>query len=284
MQANDPSTTALHVAMHRAAHQVLDQPRVFDDPLARCVLGTEHASQLETDPRWTEQTPLLRLLRASLVARSRYAEDQLHDAVRRGVRQYVSLGAGLDTFSWRNPYPRAVLTVFEVDHPATQNWKRTQFEQAGLQVPETLVFAPVDFETQTIEQGLLQAGFDPGKSSFFSWLGVTPYLSEGAITETLKFVLALPPGSTIVFDYMVAPMLLSPPARRAFHRLAQWVATTSEPFVSWFEPSSLERLLLEMGFRSVTDLDPQAMNARYFQGRGDGLRVGSLTHVINAQV
>jgi len=142
----------------------------------------------------------------------------------------------------------------------------------------------VDFETQTIAGGLPQAGFDPGKATFISWLGVTPYLTKRAITDTLKFALALPRGSAIVFDYMVDPTLLSPPARHAFDRLAQWVAATGEPFVSWFEPSSLENLLLQTGFRQVTDLGPETMNARYFPNRDDGLRVGSLTHVMNAQV
>ena len=165
-----------------------------------------------------------------------------------------------------------------------EHWKRAQFDQAGIPVPDALVFAPVDFETQTIAGGLPQAGFDPGKATFISWLGVTPYLTKLAITDTLKFALALPRGSAIVFDYMVDPTLLSPPARHAFDRLAQWVAATGEPFVSWFKPSSLENLLLQTGFRQVTDLGPETMNARYFQNRDDGLRVGSLTHVMNAQV
>jgi methyltransferase (TIGR00027 family) len=115
-----------------------------------------------------------------LAARSRYAEDELHTAIKRGIQQYVVLGAGLDTFAYRNPYPQDVLHVFEVDHPATQIWKRTRLEEAGITIPRTLTFTPVDFEIQTLEDGLRRAGFDTSKAAFFSWLGVTMYLTSSA--------------------------------------------------------------------------------------------------------
>jgi len=284
VKENCPSQTALRVAMRRAAHQILDDPKVFDDPLALRILGVENASALDPKPEWLEETPLSGVLRASLAARSRYAEDELHLAVNGGVHQYVVLGAGLDTFAHRNPYPRGVLHVFEVDHPATQLWKRTGLKEAGIPMLETLTYAPVDFETQTLDDGLRQAGFDTSKSTFFSWLGVTPYLTNGAIAATLQFVASMPVGSGIVFDYMILPSLLNPDARRAFDSLAQRVASAGEPFQSFFDPSSLKSSLLDMGFGLVEDITPEEMNARYFQGRTDKLRFGSLAHVMNARV
>src|SRR5512137_207084 len=124
MEENRPSATAQRVAMRRAAHQLLDNPKIFDDPLALHIIGKENASALQTDPRQYETTPLSSYLRAFVAARSRYAEDELAFGVRRGVRQYVILGAGLDTFAYRNPYSEGALHVFEVDHPTTQTWKR----------------------------------------------------------------------------------------------------------------------------------------------------------------
>jgi len=142
----------------------------------------------------------------------------------------VAVGAGLDTFACRNPYPVGVLHVFEVDYSATQVWKRTRLKEEGIPIPETLTFIPTNFETQTLDDGLRQGGFDTSKTTFFSWLGVTPYLTSSAVTAALQFVASMPVGSGIVFDYMISPSLLTPTARRAFHSLAHRVALAGEPF------------------------------------------------------
>src|SRR5580704_4643658 len=153
MRSDAPSRTAQRVAMRRAAHQLLDNPIVFEDPLAVAIA--------EGDPEPSADAPLpySRALRAFLVVRSRYGEDQLARAVARGVRQYVVLGAGLDTFAYRNPFQSSGLHVFEVDHPATQAWKREQLRSAGIAVPQSLTFVPVDFERQVLPDELRQAGF-----------------------------------------------------------------------------------------------------------------------------
>jgi methyltransferase (TIGR00027 family) len=131
MREDRPSLTAYRVALSRAAHQLFDDPRVLDDPLALRIIGTQGAEELRSNRHRCAATPG-RYLRAFVVARSRLAEDLLADAVQRGVRQYVVLGAGLDTFAYRNPYPVSLLEVFEVDHPATQAWKRRLLAAAGL--------------------------------------------------------------------------------------------------------------------------------------------------------
>jgi methyltransferase (TIGR00027 family) len=279
MKENCPSATALRVAVRRAAHQMMDEPKVFDDPLALSILGMENEPAPQS---W--QTPLERGLRAFLAARSRYAEDELHSAVKRGVRQYIVLGAGLDTFAYRNPYTEELLHVFEVDHPATQVWKRERLEEAGIPIPETLTFSPVDFETQTLEEGLQRAGFDSGKCTFFSWLGVTQYLTSSTVIATLRFVASMPAGSGIVFDYTVAPSLLNPTARLVFDSLAHRVASAGEPFQSSFDPSLLKDSLNDMGFGQIEDLGPGDMNARYFKGYPDKFRSGGFTHVMNARI
>lgn len=284
MEENRPSRTALRVAMRRAAHQILDDPKVFIDPLALRILGMGNMSSKDAHHKWLDNTPLSRVLRASLVARSRYAEDELHAAIKRGISQYVILGAGLDTFAYRNPYPQDALHVFEVDHQSTQAWKRNRLDEAGIPIPRTLTFSPVDFETDTLEDGLRRAGFDAGKCTFFSWLGVTMYLTSNAIGSTLRFVVSMPAGSGIVFDYMISPSLLNPAARKVFDGLAQRVAQAGEPFETFFDPSSLRASLMNMGFAQVEDIEPGEMDARYFGGRGDELRAGRLAHVMHARV
>jgi methyltransferase (TIGR00027 family) len=284
VKENRPSATAQRVAMRRAAHQLLDDPKVFDDPVALRIIGKESASALQADPHQYEVTPQSSYLRAFVAARSRYAEDELALGVQRGIRQYVILGAGLDTFAYRNPYPEGALHVFEVDHPSTQTWKRARLEEVDITLPGDLKFAPVDFETQTLEEGLRGAGYDPGKCTFFSWLGVTEYLTTEAVMATLRFIASAPVRSGVIFDYMISPSLLTPAQRSRFDELAQRVASAGEPWRAFFDPGLLTRDLRAMGLGYVEDKGPEEINARYFNNRKDGLRVGSLSHVMIAQV
>jgi methyltransferase (TIGR00027 family) len=284
MREGRTSATAQRVAIRRAAHLLMDDPKVFDDPVALRIIGRESALALQADPRQFEMTPLSPYLRAFVAARSRYAEDELALGVRRGVSQYVILGAGLDTFAYRNPYPQGMLHVFEVDHPTTQAWKRALLEEVGITFPGDLTFAPVDFETQTLAEGLLGAGYDSGKCTFFSWLGVTEYLTTNAVMATLRFIASAPVGSGVVFDYMLSPSLLTAAQRSRFDALAQRVASAGEPWQAFFDPELLTRDLQAMGFGHVEDNGPEAINARYFKDRKDGLRVGSLSHLMKAQV
>jgi methyltransferase (TIGR00027 family) len=237
---------------------------------------------LQADPRQFDDTPLAPYLRASMAARSRYAEDELALGVQGGVTQYVILGAGLDTFAYRNPHP--ALHVFEVDHPNTQTWKRARLKESGISLPGNLTFAPVDFETQTLAEGLTGAGYDPRQGTFFSWLGVTPYLTAEAVMATLRFIASAPQGSGVVFDYLILPSLLTSAQRSRLDELAQRVASVGEPFQTFFDPALLANDLRAMGFGHVKDIGPDEINARYCANRKDGLRVGGLSHLMDARV
>src|SRR5580698_7847011 len=166
MRDTRASTTAMRVAMRRAAHQIFDDPKVFDDSVALAIVGPEGVAQLKTAGK--QHSSIARYLRAFMAVRSRYAEDHLARAIARGASQYVVLGAGLDTFAYRNPYVGTALRVFEVDHPATQEWKRARLAEAGIAIPESVTHAPVNFEHQTLAEGLHQAGFDETRATFFS--------------------------------------------------------------------------------------------------------------------
>jgi methyltransferase (TIGR00027 family) len=167
-------------------------------------------------------------MRAFMVARSRYAEDKLAAAAANGVRQYVVLGAGLDTFAYRNPFRH--VRVFEVDHPATQAWKRERLQTAGIAIPNELSFVAVDFERQKLDEELAAAGFAMSEPAFFSWLGVTPYLSREAFQGTLRFITAMPAGSGVAFDFAVERSALGFMERIALAELSRRVASAGEPF------------------------------------------------------
>ncbi len=277
-----PSHTAYRVAVSRAAHQLLDAPRVLEDPIALAIVGAAAVAAIRAAPL-RYRLPPARYLRAFLVARSRVAEEALAQAVRRGVRQYVVLGAGLDTFAYRNPYPADSLTVFEVDHPATQAWKRGRLGTAGIAVPPSLRFVAVDFETQQLGERLAGAGLRADERAFFSWLGVSMYLTRAAIGATLGYVAGLPRGSGIVFDYAVPPAGLSPVRRLVVHALLKRLAVAGEPWQTFFEPRALAAELRALGLTELEDLGPEALNARFFGERSDGLRTGALGRVMCAR-
>jgi methyltransferase (TIGR00027 family) len=281
MDEGQPSSTARRAAMLRAAHQILDNPKVLDDPMALRIIGTEGESWLRSN---LERLQEARFLRAFIVARSRYAEDELAEAIQRGTRQYVILGAGLETFPYRNPYAESRLHVYEVDHPATQSWKRKRLLEAGITIPNSLTFVPVDFERQTLADGLSQTGFKANQPVFFSFLGVIIYLTREAVMDTFGFVASLPPGSEIVFDCPVPTSSLSEAQELAREARADRMAAIGEPWRTYFDPPSLASDLRQMGFKQIEDLGPEAANKRYFEDRTDGLRLAGGGHLMKARV
>ncbi|MFZ0956965.1 MAG: class I SAM-dependent methyltransferase [Candidatus Sulfotelmatobacter sp.] len=281
MQEGKFSRTAQRVAIRRAAHQLLDDPKVLDDPLALRIIGNEAAAALRTDPK--EHHAFSRAFRAFMSARSRFAEDELARAAEDGVTQYVILGAGLDTFAYRNPHPG--LRVFEIDHPATQAWKREQLQAAGIPIPPSLTFVPVDFEHQTLAHALAHSGLNINAPTFFSWLGVTPYLTREACITTLSVIASMPAGSGVVFDFAIAPALLNAGQRQALDALSKRVAAAGEPFQLFFDPAKLREELKALGFHRTEFLQGAQINARYFKDRADGLQVrGGLGHLMSAWV
>ena len=283
MEEARPSRTAWRVAERRAAHQIVDNPRVLDDPIAIPILGPGAEERLRTESGL--RTWLSRSVRASMAARSRYAEDQLARAVERGTRQYVILGAGLDTFGYRNPYADRGLRVFEVDHPATQGWKRKRLAVGRIVIPPSVTFTPVDFERQTLPEGLQQVGFDPSKPAFFSWLGVTMYLARETVFGTLRFVASCAPRGGVAFDYLMPYDTLNWSGRFLLRAMARRVARAGEPFRTFFMPEELRRELTGMGFRAIEDLGGAEINERYFKGRTDGLKApGKIGRLLSAEV
>lgn len=268
--------------MRRAAHQLYDDPVVFTDPLAFRVLSDEAAARVRNGAEEENGNAWARGLRAFIAVRSRFAEEELAAAVERGVRQYVVLGAGLDTFAYRNS--QSSLAVFEVDHPATQEWKRQRLAHAGIGIPESLRFAPVDFEHQTLLAGLEAAGFNPKQPAFFSWLGVVPYLTRDAVMSTLKTIGALPSGSGVVFDYAIPRELMGEAERRAFEFLAERVARAGEPFRSFFVPEQLAADLRGLGFTTIEDLDGAALRAQWFANNEQERPHGRSGHMLCAWV
>lgn len=265
MEPGNASRTADRVAQRRAAHQLLDRPVVFADPRAFDVLTPEAAQRIRESPGDPSVTG--RALRAFLAARSRFAEDTLAAAYAAGTRQYVLLGAGFDTFAYRNPHP--ALHVYELDHPDTQAEKRRR-----IAAPANVTYVPVDLATTSVRDALAASTFDANAPAVFAWLGVVPYLERDAVEATLRDVASCASGTQLVFDYGLPRHALPLLTRLAFDRLAARVAAAGEPWKSFFTPDEMRELLQRCGFTDIEDLDGDAINARWFANRADGLRVG----------
>jgi len=258
-------------AVFRAAHQILDaHPKILDDPVAIGLVEGSSEAEIRAQTAKLQQ-PFQRLARALFVLRSRFTEDQLAEAVKMGVGQYVLLGAGLDTFAYRQPAWATTLQIIEVDQPASQAFKRHCLGHAGVAIPGNVAFCPLDFEHTTLQEGLNSVAFDRQVPTFFSWLGVTQYLTSAAIEATLQCVLTLPAASGITFTFVLPNALLESDDLQVAMYYAPLAASMGAPWITRFEPQPLRQWLLDLGFSAVFHLPPAEATARYFVGRHDGL-------------
>jgi methyltransferase (TIGR00027 family) len=277
MKPNEPSRTALIIARQRAAHQALDHGAILYDPFALKILREDEKDVLQ----FANAHPLASIGRLFTAARSRIAEDASSRAVERGVRQIVILGAGLDTFALRNPHG-AQIRIYEVDHPATQAGKCERLAEAQIALPPWLIFAPVDFEQDDVGEKLVAAGFQQNAPAFFTWLGVTPYLTQNAIGRTLDYISSIR-NSEVVFDYMEPPEGFSEELRQIEKARAEQLEKMGERSLSRFEPAGIATLLRSHGFCDLQDIDFDEIAAR-FGGAVQGLASGHAgMHVVHAK-
>jgi methyltransferase (TIGR00027 family) len=265
--------------MWRAAHQILDRPLILDDPFALRILPPESVAELERTSQG-EDRPNARALRIFMAVRSRFAEDEFANAIGRGVRQYVLLGAGLDTFAWRNPYRDSGVRIFEVDHPATQAWKRALLKQVGLPEPPATTYVPVDFERQSLAVCLTEARFQFGSPAFLTWLGVIPYLTLEAFRNTLRVFGDMATGSAAAFDYAQPRKSLNETSRALFDELTARVAKAGEPVQLFFSPEQIKQELEAVNWSVIADLDGEAIRERFFPDRGTSKAGGGVARLM----
>jgi methyltransferase (TIGR00027 family) len=275
-----PDGTAVRVALWRAMHvQVDPPPHVLEDEIGLQLAAPDDGwrNRPDMDQHGTAG------FRASIVARARFVEDLVSEEAARGVSQYVILGAGLDTFAQRKPEIASGLTIFEVDQPGPQVWKRQRLVELGFGIPDGLRLVPVDFEVGwSWWDGLLSAGFDASEPAVVASTGVSMYLTKDATAATLRQIAALAPGSTLVMTFML-PLELTEaqerPLRQATENSARAAGT---PFISFYGPQEIQALARETGFTEARHVTPAEIYQRYFAGRADGLRPPSSEQLLVA--
>jgi len=303
MKENQASFTALSVAYMRAYHAIYDTQKIFDDFLAYDLIPEEKRELIEqhlieqnlpSDQQLnyfkhttlhSNDTPISASLRqvinnaineqgwtAQLFSRARYAEDTLETAIKQGVKQYVILGAGMDTFAFRQPKMMEKLEVFEVDHPATQEFKLHRLAELGWKHPTKLHFIPIDFTKESLVTALTSSSsYDTKVKTFFSWLGVTYFLTRDDAFKTLRYITKIAPAdSTLVFDYLDTDAFIPEKSSPQMQKSLEYLRKIGEPMITGFNPLTLGEELASLGFSLKENLSPADIEERYFQGRMDG--------------
>jgi methyltransferase (TIGR00027 family) len=282
MQQGVPSSTAAGAAMQRAAHLVIDgEPKVLVDEYAIRFLDDRQRARVTTNDQ-VLQAPYARASRAHIVGRSAFTENELRGAIARGCRQYVLLGAGYDSSPARMADDLRDVAVFEVDHPATQDAKRSVIRCGDW--PDNVRFVPVDFERDALDAQLQRAGWDAGVPTFWSWLGVAMYLSDDAVMSTLRFVSGGAVGTTIVMNFTIHDDEVTADDLALRRIGAPGVAQQGEPWINFYRPGELVQRLRALAYSSVESVPPEVFRSRYFDHRGDGLTGSSLTGTLVARV
>ncbi|VVD61581.1 methyltransferase [Pandoraea iniqua] len=265
-----PESTAARVALWRGLHREIDAaPPVLDDAIGLKLLDppADWRERGDMNPAFT------RPFRASIVARARFIEDLVVSEAQRGVQQYVILGAGLDSFAQRRPDVAKRLTIFEVDRPGPQQWKRNRLVELGYGVPDTLRFVPVDFEAgQSWRDALLHEGFDAHKPAVVVSTGVSMYLTREANAATLREVAAFAPGSTFAMTFLWPLAMADADVRPGLEMAEKGARASGTPFISFFQPDEMMALATENGFKTAQHVSAHTLTQRYFAHRSDGLR------------
>jgi methyltransferase (TIGR00027 family) len=303
MEDRQFSLTALLTAYARAYHATHDTPKILDDYIAARLFTEEERASIEQnlaqalpffEPELAASCPdqataLAWVMRAQstpiTLSRGRYTEDRLELAVEHGVRQYVILGAGLETFAFRRSDLVDHLQIFEVDHPATQAFKRTRLAELGWELPPQLHFVPMDFEKDGLALALEGASYDAQVVSLFSWLGVTYYLTPDVVLAMLRAIAEIAPaGSSVIFDYIDLEAFIPGQVATRMQRMQEIVRRTGEPMRAGFDPSTLATDLEGIGLRLQENLSPSDIEERYFKGRRDGYHAFEHVHLAWAAV
>jgi methyltransferase (TIGR00027 family) len=276
MRAGQNSRTAQAAAAFRASHHLYTEPRVFEDPFALALTSKGWRAVLSNRvTHWLvfgHAPSSLKAVLAQVLVRSRFAEDALAKALANGIRQYVIVGAGLDSYALRHPDATGRVRVFEVDHPDTQRAKRQRLQALAVSLPANLEFVGVDFEKQALGAALGASSYRTDVPAFFSWLGTTHYLSPQATLGTLRSIAqSAAPASEVVLDYSVLPELIDPEKLRAMLWIKKRAERMGEPIIGGLNPAQLHADVKALGYDIVEDIDAPEQTRRYFANRADGL-------------
>ncbi|HEK9100583.1 class I SAM-dependent methyltransferase [Bacillus pfraonensis] len=301
MKKDESSLTALISAFGRAYHSKFDTPKIFDDYIAKDLISQKEFNDIKENMvqgihffnkdiaqkfkedteeilKWITQTQLS----PTPLARAAYCEKVLLHEIMLGLKQYVILGAGLDTFCFRHPELKNNLEIFEIDYPATQEFKKKRLEKANFKIPNNLHFVSMDFTKKFSYQNLIDEGFDNQKT-FFSLLGVSYYLTKEENSSLIDHLFAkVPSGSSIVFDYADANLFKEKGISNRVENMVKMASASGEPMKSCFSYIEIEKMLEKSDLLIYEHLSPTKINELYFENRSDYLSAFETIHYLHA--
>jgi methyltransferase (TIGR00027 family) len=261
-----PDNTAVRTALWRALHILADaEPHIIEDRIGLKLIAPDENWQQRPDMKYTKR------LRASIVARARFIEDLIIEESKKGIGQYIILGAGLDTFAQRRQDTASTLQIYEIDRCDTLTWKQQRLIETGFNIPENLHFVPVDFEKDNWYEQLVKAGFDKTKPVVIACTGVTLYLTKEAITETLKQIATFAQGSTMAMTFYLPVELLDEEDKPLMEMSLKGAAASGTPMLSFFSSDETLKLARDVGFKEVRTIATKDMEQLYFANRTDDL-------------
>lgn len=266
MTTERPDNTAIRTALWRALHVLNDdKPYVIEDIVGYNLIKPEQGWQERPDMKYTKP------LRASIVARARFIEDVAKEQIAKGITQYVLLGAGLDSFAQRNADISSQVDIYEIDQPETLAWKEDRLIEEGYNIPGNLHFVPVNFETSSWLDKLINKGFDIKQTAIISCTGVTLYLTKEAVADTLKKMVSLAPDSTIAIAFYLPPEQLEGDDKSLMEMSIKGAAASGTPFVSFFAVEEIVQLAEDIGLKEIQTVSTKDMTDQYFKNRADNL-------------
>ncbi|PDY83090.1 class I SAM-dependent methyltransferase [Bacillus cereus] len=301
VKKGEASVTSLVSAFGRAYHSEFDSPKIFDDYVAKDLISQKERNNIEMNMvqgihffnkdiaekfqddskeilKWITQVQLS----PTPLARAAYCERVLLHEITLGAKQYVILGAGLDTFSFRHKELENKIEIFEVDHPTTQGFKKERIKEAKLEVPNNLHFVSMDFTKGFSYEQLRNEGFE-NKKTFFSLLGVTYYLTKEELSSLIECLFEMvPEGSSIVFDYPDENLFMEKGLSNRVENMVKMAAVGGEPMKSCYSYAEMEALLEKADLLIYEHLSPEDINKLYFEGRSDYLEAFETVQYIHA--
>lgn len=301
MKKDESSLTSLITAFGRSYHSQFDTPKIFNDYIAKDLISEKEFNDIKENMvqgihffnkdiaqkfegnteeilKWITQVQLSPIA----LSRAAYCEKVLLNEVTLGLKQYVILGAGLDTFSFRHSELENSLEIFEIDHPATQEFKKKRLDEANLKIPSNLHFISMDFTKKLSYQNLIDKGFD-NKKTFFSLLGVSYYLTKKEVSSLIDYLFAkVPPGSSIVFDYADEKLFEEKGTSNRVENMVKMASIGGEPMKACFSYFEIEKMLEKSGLLIYEHLSPANINELYFESRNDYLSAFETIHYIHA--
>lgn len=285
----NPSQMAEGIAMQRFGESNKpEDERICYDPYAIRFIrpeiiefGMKHPEEAKAKIEQTEK--LFPGLSSSIMARVSYFDDFVKRSIKEGLEQLIILGAGYDTRAYRIKGLKDI-KVIEVDHPNTQSFKIEKIKEIFGSAPDHVVYVPVDFEIEKLNQKLFDNGYDCSKKTLFIMEGLVMYIPPKAVAETFLFIVENSgKGSAVIFDYYPELVVDGTCKLEIGQNIRNHLIQLGEPLQFGINEDEIEDFLTQFGFSKIQNVTPEDYKKLYFQGKNKNRDICELLYFVHAE-